>query len=222
MSQFTFRKTALAAALLTVGIAFGAHAQTYNTPPSNSPSATAPSTPAPSANPPATSDRAAKENNAAKLAHRDRKFIEKAAKDGMAEVELAKLAQQHATSDQVKQFAKRMEDDHTKANDELKKLADSKGLVLPTELDRSERREMDKLAKKGGADFDKDYMKHMVSDHKSDVKEFQSEAKSAKDADLKNFAASTLPTLEQHLDLAKSTEAAVKNEGKTKTAAVRQ
>jgi putative membrane protein len=86
---------------------------------------------------------------------------------------------------------------------------------LPADLDRGERREIDNLGKKSGADFDREYMKHMVSDHKKDVAEFKSEAKSAKDADVKNFASSTLPTLEQHLDLAKSTEQAAKNEGKT-------
>jgi putative membrane protein len=249
MSQSTFTKTALAAALLTVGIAFGAQAQTNSNQPSTPaksttteptpvPGATgqsstvpgtAPMTPgtpsatttSPGMPPASTADRSAGTNNVGKLAHGDRKFIEKAAKDGMAEVELAKLAQEKAASDQVKHFAKRMADDHSKANEELKKLAASKGVTLPTEMDRSERREMDKLAKRSGADFDREYMKHMVSDHKSDVKAFKSQAKSAKDADLKNFATSTVPTLEQHLDLAKATEAAVKNEGKTKTASVR-
>jgi len=244
MSQSTFRKTALAAALLTAGIAFGAQAQTYGTQPSTAQKSsgattsptpvpnstgqastapgTAPMTPGtPSAttttmgNPPAsTTDRSAGKN-AGSLASGDRKFIEKAAKGGMAEVELGKLAQDKASSDQVKHFAKRMVDDHTKANDELKKLASSKNVTLPTELDRGERREIDKLAKKSGADFDREYMKHMVSDHKNDVSEFKSEAKSAKDADIKNFASSTLPTLEQHLDLAKSTESAVKSAAKT-------
>ncbi len=132
----------------------------------------------------------------------------------MAEVELGKLAQEKGGSDQVKQFGKRMVDDHSKANDQLKSVAAAKGVQLPTEPDRGERREMDRLSKKSGADFDKDYMSHMVSDHKKDVSEFQHESKGAKDADVKNFAASTLPVLEQHLDLAKSTDAAVKNEGK--------
>jgi putative membrane protein len=242
MSQSQFRKTALAAALLTVGIAFGAQAQTYGAQPSTgskssatsptpvpnstgqastapgtapmtpgTPSATTTSPGKPAAS---TADRSAGRNNVPALASSDRKFIEKAAKGGMAEVELAKLAQEKASSDQVKQFAKRMADDHSKANDQLKSLAASKGVTLPTELDRSDRRALDKLAKKSGADFDREYMEHMVSDHKKDVGDFKSEAKGAKDAELKSFAASTLPTLEQHLDLAKSTEAAVKNEAK--------
>ncbi len=234
MSHSSFRKTALAAALLTMGIAFGAQAQNTTptpvpnytgerstapgtapmTPGTPSPTTTSPGRPAASGLPAAsTADRSAGKV-ASSLSHGDRKFIERAAKGGMAEVELGKLAQEKAASDQVKQFGKRMVDDHSKANDQLKSLAAAKGVQLPTELDRSDRREMDKLAKKSGADFDREYMSHMVSDHKKDVSDFKGEAKGATDADVKNFAASTLPTLEQHLDLAKSTEAAVKNEDK--------
>lgn len=146
------------------------------------------------------------------LSHGDRKFLENAAQGGMAEVQLGKLAEQKASSDQVKQFGKRMATDHQKANDELK-IASNKGFNLPAELSSSDRREYDKLQGKSGADFDREYMKEMVSDHKKDVKDFQSEAKSAKDGDLKNFATSTLPTLEQHLDLAQQTETAVKSGG---------
>jgi len=144
----------------------------------------------------------------------DRKFMEKAARGGIAEVELGKLAAQKAAAAEVKQFGQRMVDDHGKANDQLKQLATSKGVNLPTDLDRSTKREIDKLSKLSGADFDREYMKHMVSDHKKDVSEFKSEARKAKDADVRQFAASTEPTLEQHLQLAQSTEQAAKNEGK--------
>jgi len=147
---------------------------------------------------------------ATKLSHGDRKFLENAAQGGMVEVQLGKLAEQKASSDQVKQFGKRMAADHQKANDELKKIAANRGFNLPVEMSSSERREYDKLQGMSGADFDRAYMKEMVSDHKKDLKEFQSEAKSSKDGDLKNFATSTLPTLQQHLDLAQQTENAVK------------
>jgi putative membrane protein len=105
-----------------------------------------------------------------------------------------------------------MVDDHSKANDQLKQIATSKGVNLPTELDRSTQRELDKLSKLSGAEFDREYMKHMVSDHKKDVSEFKSEANRAKDPDVKQFAASTLPTLQQHLDLAQWTEKTARSE----------
>jgi putative membrane protein len=145
----------------------------------------------------------------------DRKFMEKAAQGGMAEVELGKLATEKASAPEVKQFGQRMVDDHSKANDQLKQIATRKGVNLPTDIDRSTKREMDKLARLSGADFDREYMKHMVSDHKKDVSEFKSEAGKAKDADVKQFAASTEPTLEQHLHLAQSAEQAAESEGKS-------
>ena len=139
----------------------------------------------------------------------------------MAEVELGKLAEQHAASDQVKQFGRKMTTDHQKANEQLKKIAAAKGINLPADMSSGDRREFDKLQKKTGADFDREYMKDMVSDHKKDMKDFQSAAKSAEDPEIKNFASSTLPTLQQHLEMAQSTEAATKNEGSTKTGSAR-
>ena len=144
----------------------------------------------------------------------DRTFIEKAAKGGVAEVELGNLAQQKAQNQQVKDFASRMVKDHSKANDELKGIASAKGVTVPAEMDKSAVKEKEKLEKLAGAKFDREYMSHMVKDHKKDVKEFADEAKNAKDPDVKNFAASTLPTLQEHLKLAQAAERAAKNQPK--------
>ena len=152
-----------------------------------------------------------------KLAASDRKFLEKAAQGGIAEVELGKLATQKAQSDDVKKFGQKMVDDHSKANDQLKQLASQKGVTLPTTMDRSSQKEYDRLSKLSGSDFDQEYMKHMVSDHKKDVSEFKSEASKAKDADLKQWAQTTLPVLEEHLKLAQTDENIAKNEAKNGT-----
>jgi putative membrane protein len=104
-----------------------------------------------------------------------------------------------------------MVQDHGKANDELKQVASTKGITLPTEPDSAHKKEMDRLGKLSGADFDREYMKHAVSDHKKDVSEFEKQAKSAKDTDLKSFAEKTLPTLQEHLKLAESVNDAVKS-----------
>jgi putative membrane protein len=179
--------------------------------------------PAPSTGPStkATTTQSTATTAAESLSRSDRKFVEEAAQGGMAEVELGKLAQQRAASDQVKQFGSKMASDHQKANEQLKKIAAAKGINLPADMSSSDRREYDKLQKKSGADFDREYMKEMVADHKTDVKDFQSAAKSANDPDIKSFASSTLPTLQQHLDMAQSAEAATKNEGSTKTSSAR-
>jgi putative membrane protein len=141
-----------------------------------------------------------------KLDGADHKFVTAAAEGGMAEVELGRLATEKASNSDVKQFGQRMVDDHTKANDELKSLASQKGLTLPSGISAKDQAEKDRLSKLGGADFDRAYIKYMMTDHKKDVAEFQKEANGAKDSDIKNFAAKTLPTLQDHLRTAEDIE----------------
>lgn len=143
----------------------------------------------------------------------DRNFIMDAARGGMAEVELGRMATQKGASDAVRSFGQRMVDDHGKANEELKTIANSKGVQLASGLDSATRKEQDRLQKLNGADFDREYMKHMVRDHEKDIKAFKSAAKSS-DPDVQAFATKTLPTLEEHLNLAKSAETVAKNEKK--------
>jgi putative membrane protein len=139
------------------------------------------------------------------LENSDVKFIQKAAAGGMGEVELGKLAQQKAVREETKQFATRMVEDHTKANDDLARMAGANGVNLAQAMDEGTRKEMDRLQKLQGMDFDRAYMKHMVKDHKKDLKEFRHEAKANRDSDAKAFAQRTLPTLEEHLAMAQKT-----------------
>jgi putative membrane protein len=166
--------------------------------------------PAPSAAQAASQPAASGAAKTGAVAAADKEFVHKAAIGGMAEVERGKLAQQKAASEQVKQFGSRMVDDHSKANDELKQVATSKGLTLPTDLDAKHKSKMAKLEKLSGAQFDRAYMDEMVDDHKKDVAEFEKQSKSGHDADIKGFASKTLPTLQEHLKLAQSADAAVK------------
>lgn len=145
----------------------------------------------------------------------DRKFVEEAAAGGLAEVQMGQLASERAESPEVKQFGQRMVQDHGKANDQLKQLAQSKGVDLPAQTDKSHQKKIEKLQKLNGAQFDKQYMDDMVKDHKKDVKDFQKEAKKAKDADVKNFAAQTAPTLEEHLKMAEAAQKTAKSESKS-------
>ncbi len=129
----------------------------------------------------------------------DKRFMDKAAQGGMAEVELGHLAEQNGSSQQVKDFGKRMVTDHSKANDQLKQLASQENVTLPTSLDAKDQATKDRLSKLQGAAFDKAYMKDMVMDHKKDVADFKHESMDAKNPQLKNWASETLPTLESHL-----------------------
>lgn len=216
-------RTTIFAALLAAGLATGAIAQP-TAPGGTKPGATAgspaaPATPAPPSTGTTGMDKGAgtgaatgaKSAAAPSLSSGERRFIESAGQEGRAEVEIAKLALQKAESPQAKELAQRLVDDHTKANAELTKLASAKGVTVPAEMDRSSKRLMDKLGKKSGNAFDREFTDETEDGHTKEVREFRSMAKSAKDPDVKAFAASTLTALEQHLQMAKSAESAVKS-----------
>ena len=130
----------------------------------------------------------------------DNDFAVKAANGGMLEMEVARLAREKARNTEVKEFAAMLMSDHQKANDELKALAGRKNITLPGRLGNDEQKHVDELAKLSGMEFDKKFVDLMVEDHEKDVKLFQEAADDADDADLKAFAAKTLPTLQKHLE----------------------
>ncbi|HUO60377.1 MAG TPA: DUF4142 domain-containing protein [Candidatus Acidoferrales bacterium] len=153
----------------------------------------------------------------------DKHFVNKAAQGGLAEVELGQLAEQNGSSPAVKSFGERMVTDHTKANDELKSVAQQKGVTPPTTLDMHDKSTKERLSKLQGAEFDKAYMQNMVKDHEKDVAEFRKAAENAKDPDVKAFAQKTLPVLEQHLQEARSVASQVgASTGTSQTSAATQ
>jgi putative membrane protein len=143
-------------------------------------------------------------NSTATLSSMDKKFAMTAAMGGMAEVEMARLALTKASSDAVKQYAQKMIDDHTAANDELMQIASTKNLTLPTAPDAKHRAMMAKMEKLSGAAFDHEYvMTAGHKDHQKMEKLFRDESTRGRDADLKAFAAKTLPVVQQHLQMAR-------------------
>lgn len=134
----------------------------------------------------------------------DAMFVKNASAAGAAEVALGKLGQSQGQSDQVKQFGAQMVKDHTAANDELSSIASEKGLTVATDPSAKDAAAAKMIGAKQGAAFDTAFSKKMVMDHKQAVALFTQEANSGKDSDLKAFAAKTLPTLKQHLEMAQS------------------
>ena len=151
--------------------------------------------------------RAADTTKAAKseVSSDDREFVREAASGGMMEVQLGKLAAERASSSQVKEFGSRMQKDHSKANDELKKIAAKKDIKLPAELEAKHKSTVNKFTKLKGAEFDREYMENMVDDHKEDIEKFQRQADKGKDPDIKKFAQDHVPILKKHLELAEQT-----------------
>jgi putative membrane protein len=151
-----------------------------------------------------TSSASAGQSGSSQLSPSDKTFIKKAAEGGMAEVELGKLAAEKGSSEDVKKFGQRMVEDHSKANDQLKQVASSKGVEVPADLNAKDKATKARLSKLSGEQFDKAYMSDMVKDHQQDVAEFRKESKMAKDPEVKSFASQTLPVIEDHLKEARS------------------
>jgi putative membrane protein len=131
-------------------------------------------------------------------------FVQKAAAGGLAEVAAGTLAQKKGNNDRVKQFGAHMVEDHSKANDELKALAAAKKIEVPSTPDAEHRQALAKLEAASGAAFDRAYRAQMVADHQKTIALFEQQAKNGQDADLKAFAAKTLPSLREHLKMAQT------------------
>jgi len=170
------------------------------------PGAMAPSDTAPGA--PATPAPSAAPASPANLSAADKRFVTEAAEGGIAEVQLAQMAQQKTQDATVKTFAQRMIDDHTPNNEQLVKLATEKGLTPPTEPNASQQRMMTHLQGLSGAKFDHAYLAGQIKAHRMMLKDFKQEAKNGTDPDLKAFATQTIPVIEQHLSLAQGDKTA--------------
>jgi putative membrane protein len=157
------------------------------------------------ANEPAKKDQpksSASPSPAAALSSKDKSFMKDAAKGGMMEVDMGKMAQEKGKSAEVKKIGSRMVADHSKANAELMGIAKKKGVDLSKEKPSAHK--MDE------ANFDKSYVDMMVKDHEKDLAAFQAEAKDGSDADVKAFASKTSEVIKKHLEMVKAAQAKMK------------
>jgi putative membrane protein len=139
------------------------------------------------------------------LKRADRSFIEKAAKDGLEEVEISRVVADRTSNPRIKEFAQMIVSDHETANDALATLASNRGVSLPAKGNESSRWE-----KKDAKDFDMDYLNKMISDHEENVRLFEKEAKDGEDPDTVAFARKILPHLQRHLEQASDLKKSLK------------
>jgi|SRR5580704_5566218 putative membrane protein len=144
-------------------------------------------------------------------------FAKKAAQENKAEVKLGRLAEQKGTTPAVRDFGRRMVQDHSKNDAELKELASGENLPLPTQIKKSDESTYEHLSTLSGKAFDRAYSRAMVQDHMRDLAEFQQEAKDAQNQAIKDYAVQTVPVLQSHLDQARQMEEAVQSEAATAT-----
>ncbi len=145
-------------------------------------------------------------------------FMNEAAQGGLAEVELGKLASEKASNPDVKAFGEHMVQDHSKANAELKTLAESRGMTVPSDVGSKNAALKKKLEGLSGAAFDKAYVTEMVKDHKHDVAAFEKHARAGHDPEVSSFASKTLPTLKEHLSRIEEISKSMKHTPTSKSA----
>ena len=133
----------------------------------------------------------------------DRTFVMNTAQNGIAEVALTRMASQKAQNAEVKRLAQRLLADHTKVNNELKPIASAKNITLPTDVKPEHKEISDRLSKLTGAEFDREFLSVMVQSHEKSITAFQAEVNSGTDPEIKVFATKTLPTLQEHLRMAR-------------------
>jgi putative membrane protein len=147
-----------------------------------------------------------------KLDWSDRHFVSKVSDGNQDEIQLAQLAAERASNPDVKSFAQKLVDDHTKMGSELTSLASTKNVKLDT--DKSQGRMYKRLSKASGNDFDREFVDHMIDEHEKDIKDFEKRANDAKDPEVKSFAQAQLSTLREHLQMAQNLQSSLMPTGR--------
>lgn len=202
-------RSALAGGAFVVALILGAPLQSAAQTPGQNPNQN-PNYPAqnPRQNPARTPDQYPSQTNTQRNTSSNRNeptgkaFIKKIAQINLDEQKLGHLAEQKGNSDAVKDFGKRMVDDHSNAESQLKDVAQKEGVTLPTQPDKKGSKLEQQLSSKSGSQFDQAYLKHMIAGHKQAIALLQHEIKNGKDQDIKEYAQDTLPTIQEHLRLA--------------------
>lgn len=134
----------------------------------------------------------------------DREFIIMAAQGNNAEIQTSQLALERATDEAVRQYAQRMIDEHTAANQELEPLAAERGVELPTTPSSFDAAVLERLSQVPDAEFDRAYMDTQVNAHLKSLAVFRTGAQQVEDTALQSYARTLLPTIGEHLEMART------------------
>ena len=137
-----------------------------------------------------------------KMDNNDASAMKQLAQSSLNEIAAGKSASSKAQSPDVKHFAEKMVTDHGKMLEDLKSLAKRKDVVLPQDASAKDMAQMKLIERKSGADFDREYIEHMVKHHERDLKDAEAIAAKAKDADFRDTVKNAIPTMRSHHELA--------------------
>lgn len=146
---------------------------------------------------------------------KDADFVAEAVASNYAEIKMAQLASQRSSNPEVKSIAKTLEADHTKTLNELKALAQTKAITVPMEEEEDARDKMKKLSDEKAEDFDKKWLEQMEDSHEKSINKFERRADKGEDADIKAFAAKTLPHLKMHKEKIDACQEKAKDDDKS-------
>jgi|HubBroStandDraft_3_1064219.scaffolds.fasta_scaffold03802_4 putative membrane protein len=167
------------------------------------PETPAPSTPSSPSAPRSSAGAGPGGGAGAEVAAPDKSFLQDAAHANMEEMELGHLAAEKAENPDVKAFGQKLADDHGKAQDQLKQVASTIRIVLPSGMTSRSKAEKARLEKLSGGDFDRAFIQVIIKDHEKDIQEFNREARrEMAPGNLKNFASAQLTNLKDHLKMA--------------------
>ena len=133
-------------------------------------------------------------------------FLVRVADAGMSEVEFTKLAEQKATTPEIKQFASMLWNDHTQLNQQVKQLAQERNITLPATTSEDHNKMMTDIQAKTGKAFDKAFIDKLIANHNKSIDLFDKAIKDVNDASVRTFADNTLPKLKMHRDSAQALE----------------
>ena len=135
----------------------------------------------------------------AEAAQQDMKFMEEIAQANIAEIATGKLAESKAQASEVRQFAARMVDEHSRLLKEGGKLAIAKGMPMPTAPDAQHQAALKQLESLSGEAFDQTYMQQMVKDHQATLQLLKQASSQARDPQLRAHVQKAIPHVQQHL-----------------------
>jgi putative membrane protein len=133
-------------------------------------------------------------------------FLERAAQDNIAEMELAEIAEERAASEDVKYYAKMLKGAHEVANERLQDIAEQQNVELPDEPNEQQKKTAEKLSSLEGEQFDRQYLQTMIEEHKKAIELFEQQAQSGETPEVQKYAKQTLPGLQAHLEMAQQIE----------------
>lgn len=148
---------------------------------------------------PGTEQQQIQSGSESQLSNEDKDFLKEAYQTNLNEIELARLATQQASSSDVKEYAQRMIDEHSRSNEQIQQIASSKGVDLQSGAQSKDYSQFSNLS---GPQFDQKYIENQQQSHQEAISMFRNAADKGSDPDVKSFASSQLSTLEQHQSMA--------------------